>query len=133
MASQHLPDKTFFVQHSSNPILFRYAETASIEPALDPRSGYIEEIIDFNHYLQPNLSSTFLIRFKGDSMKEANIPDNALLVVDRSIQPVSNMIVLAVINKEFTVKRYIKNSSGIRLMPSNPRYPPHTYYRRVGI
>ena len=57
-------------------------------------------------------------------MAEANIPDNALLIVDRSIKPLNNMIVIAVVNGEFTVKRFIRNSSGIRLMPANSKYPP---------
>jgi SOS-response transcriptional repressor LexA len=36
------------------------------------------------------------------------------------------MIIVAVINNEFTVKRFIRNSSGIRLMPDskNPRWQP---------
>ena len=57
-------------------------------------------------------------------MIEANIPPGALLVVDRSIEAVNNSIVVAVVNGELTVKQFIRNSSGIRLMPANPKYPP---------
>lgn len=105
------------------PIIALYGQ---IVPAgfPSPASDYMEEEIDFNHLLRPRPASTFVIRVQGDSMIEANIPNNALLVVDRSIKPASNNIVVAIINSEFTVKRFIKNSSGIRLMPANPKYKP---------
>lgn len=89
-----------------------------------PAADYMEEEIDFNHLLRPRPSSTYVIRVQGDSMIEANIPNDALLVVDRSIKPVSNNIVVAIVDSEFTVKRFIKNSSGIRLMPANPKFKP---------
>jgi DNA polymerase V len=57
-------------------------------------------------------------------MIEAHIPDQSLLVVDRSIKPANGNIIVAIVNGEFTVKRFIKNSSGIRLMPANPKYKP---------
>lgn len=89
-----------------------------------PAADYMQEEIDLNHYLKPRPSATFIIRVKGESMIEAFIPDGALLIIDRSIKPSSNMIVLAVLNGELVLKRFIKNSSGIRLMPANPKYPP---------
>ena len=117
-------DKILLVQHTNNPILFRYFDAGVAAGFPSPAADYLEEEIDFNQYLRPRPSSTFLVRVKGDSMIGAHIPDNALLVVDRSITPKSNMIVIAVIDSEFTVKRFIKNSSGIRLMPENPKYQP---------
>lgn len=89
-----------------------------------PAADYIEKEIDFNELLQPHPSATFVVQVKGDSMIEANIPDGAWLVVDRSVKPANNMIVVAFLDGEFTVKRLVKNSSGIRLMPANPKYPP---------
>lgn len=89
-----------------------------------PAADYKEEDIDLNQLLRPHPSSTFIVRVAGDSMLEANIPDKSWLVVDRSIKPKSGSIVVAVVNSEFTVKRYIRNSSGVRLMPANPKYQP---------
>ena len=106
-----------------SPILARYNQ---VVPAgfPSPAADYMEEEINFNTYLMPRPSSTFVMRVQGDSMVDAHIPDNALIVVDRSIKPASNMIVVAVINGEITVKRFIQNSSGVRLMPANPKYQP---------
>lgn len=89
-----------------------------------PAMDYMEEEIDFNQLLRPRPSSTFVVRVDGHSMVDAHIPDQALLVVDRSIKPASGNIIVAIVNGEFTVKRFIKNSSGIRLMPANPKYQP---------
>ena len=57
-------------------------------------------------------------------MKEAGILPGSILVIDRSLQVKNNSIVLAVINGEFYVKHYIKNSSGIRLVAANKNCQP---------
>jgi DNA polymerase V len=106
-----------------SPIIARYAQ--SIPAGFpSPAADYTEEEINFNTLLMPHPNSTFVMRVQGDSMIEANIPDNSLIVVDRSIRPSNNMIIVAIINGELTVKRLIKNSSGIRLMPANQKFKP---------
>src|SRR5205809_7976036 len=89
-------------------------------PALD----YMEEEINLQELLITKPLSTFIIRVKGDSMKDAFIADGALLVVDRSIQADSGMIVVAVVNGEFTVKRLVKTPRAWVLHPENPMYKP---------
>lgn len=89
-----------------------------------PAADYIEEDIDLAKYLVPKPLATYLVRVVGNSMIDAHIPPDALLVVDKSITPKNNQIVVACIDGEFTVKRFIKNSSGIRLMPENKAYKP---------
>jgi len=84
-----------------------------------PAADYTLEDIDLAKYLCPKPGATYIVRVSGDSMNDAFIPENALLVVDRSIVPQNKMIVVAVLNNEFTVKRFISNSSGIRLMPES--------------
>ena len=89
-----------------------------------PAADYIEEDINLANYLAPNAVSIYLVRVVGDSMIDAHIPNDSLLIVDKSITPKNNQIIVASINGEFTVKRLIKNSSGIRLMPANTKYNP---------
>src|ERR1700744_5638755 len=111
------------IPESLNPIqLIHHGLVAAGRPA--PVKSNIEENIDFNKYLRPNPFSTYSFRVLGDSMIEANIPDKALLLVDRSVVPVNNNIVVAIVNGNFTVKYFIRNRSGIRLMPANPKYQP---------
>ncbi len=120
---QELTFHRIFVAEES-PILTSYGVVKAGFPS--PAGDYLEEDIDLGQYLMPRPNSTFLVRVKGDSMTNAHIPENALLVVDRSVKPTSGRIVVAIVNNEFTVKRLIKNSSGLRLMPEspNPKYRP---------
>ena len=87
-------------------------------PALD----YMEERIDLNKVLVQHPLATFLIECTGDSMINAFIPPMAKLVVDRSLTPQNNDIVLAVVNGEFTVKFLKKNDYKCWLVPANSKY-----------
>lgn len=115
--------KIFKVVSDETPIMARYAQSV---PAgfPSPAADYTEEEINFNTLLMPHPNATFVMKVQGDSMVEANIPHDSLIVVDRSIKPSNNKIVVAVVNGEITVKRFIKNSSGVRLMPANAKYKP---------
>lgn len=109
---------------ASNPILLR--QMPGLVPAgfPSPAADYMEESIDLEQYLRPNPVSTFIVRCKGDSMIDAHITPDCLLVVDKSLSASNNKIVVAVVNGEFVLKYFIKNSSGIRLMPANKKYNP---------
>jgi DNA polymerase V len=89
-----------------------------------PASDYMEEDIDLKQYLQPHPTATFLARAVGDSMTNAPIPNNALLVVDKSLKPKNNSIVIASVNGEYTVKHFVKIRTGVFLCPNNPLYKP---------
>ncbi len=89
-----------------------------------PADDYLDRKLDLNEYLVKNQAATFFVRVAGDSMTGAGINDNDILVVDRSLEPSSNNIVIAVVNGELTVKRLIKNKNSCRLIAENPDYPP---------
>ena len=50
-----------------------------------PASDYIESPIDLNKHLIKNGAATFLVRAQGQSMVGSGITDQAVLIVDRSI------------------------------------------------
>ncbi len=88
-----------------------------------PADDYVETQLDLNELVGGHRrASVFFVRVTGDSM-EKMIGSGDILVVDRSLPPVNEKIVVAVINSEFTVKKYRKNSSGIYLIPENPSFP----------
>lgn len=89
-----------------------------------PAADYFEESINIESYLTPNPSATFYVRFTGESMTDAGIFPGSILIIDRSLPLKNNNIVLAVINGELFVKFYVKNSSGIILMPANKKCNP---------
>ena len=84
---------------------------------------YIEGKIDLNRHLVKNPTSTFLVRVTGDSMIEAGIHSGDALIVDRSLKPDDQKIVIAVLNGELTVKRMHYEKNRLFLMPANPNYP----------
>lgn len=90
-----------------------------------PAMDYIEERIDLAKQLAPHPLSTFYCYSEGDSMIDACIPPNSILVVDKSLTARSGDIVVAYINGGYTVK-YIKFENGkCFLIPSNKKkkYP----------
>ncbi|MCY3675654.1 MAG: translesion error-prone DNA polymerase V autoproteolytic subunit [Paracoccaceae bacterium] len=87
-----------------------------------PANDYLETVLDLNEFLVQRPAATFLVRVQGDSMKDAGILDGSILVVDSSIEPQSGMIVLAIVDNEFTVKRLVKVRKTWTLQPENPDY-----------
>jgi len=86
-----------------------------------PADDYLEQCLDLNDFLIKKPAATFLVRVKGDSMIEAGIGDGDILIVDRSITPQFGFIVIAVVNGEFTVKRFVEIQGRPFLKPENKR------------
>lgn len=84
---------------------------------------YIEGKIDLSRHLIKNQATTFLVRVTGDSMIGAGIHAGDLLIVDRSLEPRDQKIVIAVLNGELTVKRLHYENQNLFLLPENPDYP----------
>ena len=63
------------------------------------------------------------MRVAGESMKDVGINDGDILVVDRSIEKWENRIVVAVIDSEFTIKRFTKQNESVVLEAENAAYP----------
>lgn len=87
-----------------------------------PASDYIDKSIDLNEILIKNKVATFLVRALGDSMINAGIFSGDILIVDKSLTPGHKNIVVAILNGEFTVKRFIKEKDKIILRPENSKY-----------
>jgi DNA polymerase V len=85
---------------------------------------FIERKIDLNETLVQHEAATYFIRVQGDSMTGAGIQDGDILIVDRSVEPVSGSIVIAVLNGELTVKRLRRSAGRVFLDPENTRYAP---------
>ena len=57
-------------------------------------------------------------------MEGCGIFSGDLLIVDRSLNPVDEAVVIAVLDGEFTVKQLRLSQETILLAPANPDYPP---------
>jgi DNA polymerase V len=90
-----------------------------------PAEDYIADNLDLNEYLIKHPAATFLVKATGDSMINAGIHDNDILVVDRSLKPSPGKIIIIAIDGQLTVKRLHKSDQGsFVLMPDNPAYKP---------
>lgn len=88
-----------------------------------PADDYAECSLDLQALLVKHPAATFFVRVEGDSMKDAGMQTGDILVVDRALTPQSGKIVVALIDGEFTVKRFKITGEKIYLAPENPRYP----------
>ena len=87
-----------------------------------PADDYVEGRLSLDEHLIQHKDATFFVRAKGNSMVGAGIFDGDLLVVDKSLTPVSGDIVIAVVDGDLTVKRIIKRNATVILKPENPRF-----------
>jgi len=89
-----------------------------------PADDYVDQSLDLNEYLVKHPAATFFVRVKGDSMTGAGIQDGDILIVDRSLEPTDNKVVIAAMDGEFTVKRISRKGEKLYLIPDNPDYDP---------
>lgn len=66
----------------------------------------------------------FLLKVKGQSMKDVGIMDGDLLAVQKASDARNGQIVVARIGEEVTVKRFQKGRGQIELLPENPDFEP---------
>jgi len=88
-----------------------------------PATDYMENKLDLNEYLITHPAATFIVKASGSSMVNANIYSGDLLVVDRSITPKNNNIVIASIFGDLTVKKLKKKEKSFFLVSANEEYP----------
>ena len=84
-----------------------------------PADDHIKDKLDLNSYLVKRPSATFFVRVTGESMINAGIHDNDILIVDRSIEPRHGKIIIAALDGQMTVKRLYRRSNKTILIPEN--------------
>lgn len=87
-----------------------------------PADDYLDPAIDLNEHLITNPAATFLVRVKGNSMVDAGIYEEDVLIVDRSIPATNNCIVIAMLSGEFTVKRLRQRAGKTFLEAANSSF-----------
>ena len=89
------------IQNKSYHQFYSCAVTAGFP---SPADDYLESKLDLNDYLIKHPSATFFVRVVGDSMVNAGIHNNDIIIVDRSIKPlivVPSFLKFLVINIKF--------------------------------
>lgn len=104
------------------PLLYSRASAGFPSPADD----YVETQLDLNRHLVQHPSATYFMRVVGDSMIDAGILPNSVLIVDKMIETKSGDIVVARIGEECCVKELFINDvdGSLLLLPKNDNYQP---------
>jgi repressor LexA len=83
---------------------------------------HIEDWINLPQTLTKSRKDVFLLRVRGDSMKNAGILEDDLVIVKPTKDVKNNDIVVALLHDEATVKRFIKVQNRAYLKPENEKY-----------
>ena len=83
----------------------------------------IEEYVDVPETIGGE-DSDYVLRVKGDSMRDAGILEGDYVVVKSADKADNGEIVVALLGDEATVKRYFREKDRVRLQPENKAYKP---------
>ena len=106
----------------SLPVLGRVAAGVPIGADAGGDAG-VERVLGFD----PALFSPrpdYLLRVRGDSMREEGILDGDLVAVQRRADARNGQVVVARLDEELTIKRLELARGRVRLLPRNPDYAP---------
>lgn len=86
-----------------------------------PAADDIERTLDLNEYLISRPAATFFMRASGDSLRDDGVRDGSLLIIDRSLNPLHNQIVVVTLNGELVLKRVALEKNTIALIDGDSR------------
>jgi repressor LexA len=96
-------------------------QVAAGQPVLAEEN--IEEYVDVPG-LAGGEDGEYLLRVRGDSMKDAGILEADHVVVRPQNTAKDGQIVVALVGEEATIKRFFKEADHVRLQPENPAMEP---------
>lgn len=82
---------------------------------------YMDRGLDLNEQLIRNKPATFFMKVAGNSMINACIYEGDIIIVDRSIKPVNGKIVIAVVDGDMLIRRFVKTMNSLKLVPETPK------------
>ncbi|MDA9126494.1 translesion error-prone DNA polymerase V autoproteolytic subunit [Flavobacteriaceae bacterium] len=115
---------TFFTPENFNSLGAVYFDTGISAGFPSPAEDFKQERLSLDNELIKNKEATFFARVSGQSMIDAGLSDNDLLVIDRSLSPAHNKIAVCFLDGEFTVKRLKVEKDVVWLQPENKNYQP---------
>jgi DNA polymerase V len=84
----------------------------------------MERGIDLNEQLIRNKPATFFMRVHSNAMQNTGISQGDVVIVDRSLKPLSGKVVIANLNGEMLIRRFEKISNKVRLLPEADKLSP---------
>lgn len=114
----------FFIPSPENTLALPFANAGISAGFPSPAMDFMESKIDINALLIKHPQATFYARVSGNSMVNAGIENNDILVIDRSLEAESGAIAVCFLDGEFTLKRLRITQGAVLLVPENEAYEP---------
>ena len=112
------------IQVDDRPLLLADLRPAQVRAGFpSPAEDFQVQRIDLMKELVRHPQASYLLRIRGDSMRDAGIFDGDVVLVDKAITPRSGQVVVAVVDGEFTCKTLQLRAGRIQLKAANPAYP----------
>ena len=112
------------IQVDDRPLLLADLRPAQVRAGFpSPAEDFQVQRIDLMKELVRHPQASYLLRIRGDSMRDAGIFDGDVVLVDKAITPRSGQVVVAVVDGEFTCKTLQLRAGRIQLKAANPSYP----------
>lgn len=116
-----LSDVRTFVESGGYSVPFFTSKVAAGMPTF--ADDHVNRISLASHFVK-HPGDTFCVQVQGESMINAGIEPDDILVVDRKLEARDGKIIIAAVNGELTVKRLKRQSGKVFLMPENENYNP---------
>lgn len=87
-----------------------------------PAEEELADTMSLDEYLIKNKEATYMLKVSGESMKDAGIMPGDMVLVDRSVTASDGDIVIAEVDKQWTIKYLRKNSKSVYLEPANKKF-----------
>jgi DNA polymerase V len=112
------------IQVDDRPLLLADLRPAQVRAGFpSPAEDFQVQRIDLMKELVRHPQASYLLRIRGDSMRDVGIFDGDVVLVDKAITPRSGQVVVAVVDGEFTCKTLQLRAGRIQLKAANPAYP----------
>ena len=88
-----------------------------------PAEDFTELSINLDKLLVNNPPATFMAYAEGESMINIGIHHGDIIIIDRSLNPQNNDVIVAILEGEFLIKQFSNIGNQIKLIPHNSKYP----------
>lgn len=82
------------------------------------------DTISLDDWLIRNKEASYMLKVSGDSMIDAGIHPGDMVILERGREPKNGDIVVAEVDREWTMKFYERRGAAVTLRPANAKYKP---------
>jgi repressor LexA len=123
LLKSELPIKSVHSKSKTSKTILKMLSPVEAGFPSSAEDGEAEEL-SIDEWILGDRSATFMLKVKGESMRDAGIFDGDYVVVERGRAPRVGNIVLAIVDNAWTIKYFRKDKKGnIYLEPANSDFP----------